>query len=340
MTASAKGRAANDETSAPSFGLFLNMGANLGSSQTDVFQFTLDQAKQAEALGFGELWVTEHHFIEFGLNPSALTAAAFLLGQTSRVRVGTAVVLSPLQNGVQIAEQAALLDQMSGGRFDLGIGRGGYVKDFEVLGIDTGVWDSEPVASAQTILDVWSGAHDALPHPLSKPRPPLFMGTSSKDSISFAADHGIPLQHYFGTPASARTAVEKAYRSALTADAPQPDHMHALIVIVTNAPEEARAKLRTGLTDSFIAGNHPAVPQATKRHVDEIGIPIDRAILAKQVSEFAIIGKPDQVVDELQTFMDTTGARRLSFFMEAVADQQMTHRSIELFASDVMPHLQ
>ncbi|MEM7018265.1 MAG: LLM class flavin-dependent oxidoreductase [Pseudomonadota bacterium] len=104
----------------PSYGIFLNMGANLGKTPEDVFQLTLEQAMLAEELGFHDLWLTEHHCIPFGINPSAITASAFLLGKTSRIRVGTAVTLSPLYHALEIAERTALLDQFSGGRFDLG----------------------------------------------------------------------------------------------------------------------------------------------------------------------------------------------------------------------------
>src|SRR5262249_52270379 len=99
-----------------SFGLFLNCGAQVGRSDGEVFELVLEEARLAERLGYHDVWVTEHHFIPFGINPSALTLAAFLLGQTSRLRVGTAVTLAPLYHPLQLAEQAALLDQCSGGR--------------------------------------------------------------------------------------------------------------------------------------------------------------------------------------------------------------------------------
>ena len=77
------------------FGLFLNAGEMLASTHEAVFDLTLEQARLAETLGFHDVWVTEHHFIPFGINSNALTLAAFLLGQTERLRVGTAVTLAP-----------------------------------------------------------------------------------------------------------------------------------------------------------------------------------------------------------------------------------------------------
>ena len=94
------------------FGLFLNMGANLAPTTAGVFDLTLREADAAEQLGYDELWVTEHHFIRFGINPSALTTAGFLLGRTERIRVGTAVTLSPLLHPVEMAERSATVGEL------------------------------------------------------------------------------------------------------------------------------------------------------------------------------------------------------------------------------------
>lgn len=205
------------------FGVLLNMGANLGETPEAVFDLTAEQATAAEQLGYDELWVTEHHFIRFGINPSAITTAAFLLGRTTRIQVGTAVVLSPLLHPVELAERAALLDQFSGGRFALGLGRGGYRRDYDVLGVDFTRWDDEPLASAQALLDIWARPAgdaatpandivDVQPPPLTHPHPELLIATSSDPGIEFAASNGIALQHYFATPVGARVAVENPLR--------------------------------------------------------------------------------------------------------------------------------
>src|ERR1044071_3751281 len=97
------------------FGVLLNMVSPLGATARAVATLTLAQAQLAEDLDYDELWVTEHHFIRFGINPSALTTAGFLLGRTTRIHVGTSVVLSPLCHPVELAERTALLDQLSGG---------------------------------------------------------------------------------------------------------------------------------------------------------------------------------------------------------------------------------
>ncbi|WP_233164885.1 LLM class flavin-dependent oxidoreductase [Mycobacterium sp. AT1] len=323
------------------FGVLLNMGAALGATPDEVFDATLRQTLVAEELGYADLWVTEHHFIRFGINPSALTTASFLLGRTQRIRVGTAVVLSPLRHPVELAEQAALLDQLSGGRFDLGLGRGGYRRDFEMLDVDFARWDDEPLASAQRLLELWSEADEASsiqPRPLTQPHPPLLLATSSTPGVEFAARNGIALQHYFATPADRRMAVEATYRECQPPAQESPDHLHTLIVIVDAAPGR-RDQLAAALRRSFRDGDHPHVPQAANRHIGPDGRPADPDAMAEHVAANAIVGSPAQVVDELGSFIEATGARRIAGYHEAISDASVTLRSLEDFAQIVVPQL-
>lgn len=320
------------------FGVLLNMGAGLAASPEGVFDLTLRQSQIAEDLGYADLWVTEHHFIDFGINPSALTTAGFLLGRTRRIRVGTAVVLSPLRHPVELAEQAALLDQLSGGRFDLGLGRGGYRRDFEILDIDFARWDDEPRASARRLLELWSGTPEEMaiqPPPHTRPHPPLLLATSSAPGVEFAARNQLALQHYFATPVPQRLAVEATYRE-FRAEAPA--HLHTLIVIV-DPTAGRRDQLAAALRRSFRGGEHPHVPQAVNRHIGPDGRPVDSTAMAEQVAADAIIGSPAQVVDELGEFIETTGARRIAIYPEAIADAAVTLTSLEDFAGLVAPQL-
>ncbi len=324
------------------YGLFLNLGANLGSDAGEVMDLTLAQAELAERVGFGDLWVSEHHFIPFGLNPSALTTAGFLLGRTSRLRVGTAVVLSPLQRPLAIAEQAVLLDRLSGGRFDLGIGRGGYLKDYELLGVDTSRWDEEPLATARAFLDACRGgdlaAEDHItgpgtiqPEPLTRPHPPLLLATSSPENVEFAAANGLALQHYFASPVESRVELERAYAAA--DPVAEVDHLHQLIAVVTDDEERTRAALCDALATSFGHGDWPKVPQQPERHVGPDGEPIDRGSMARFVANGAIVGDAASVVEQLADFRERTGARRIAIYAEAIADRGITLQTIEALGS-------
>ncbi|WKG01975.1 LLM class flavin-dependent oxidoreductase [Mycolicibacterium sp. HK-90] len=321
-------------------GVLLNMGAGLGTGPGEVFDFTVEQATAAEQLGYDELWVTEHHFIRFGINPSAVTTAAFLLGRTSRISVGTAVALSPLYHPVDLAERTALLDQLSHGRFVLGLGRGGYRRDFDVLDIDYARWDGEPMTGAQRILDLWASTDsvEIQPPARTRPHPELLLATSSPAGVDFAARNGLALQHYFAVPAEQRVRLEARYAELLGDGRPAPDHLHTLIVVVDDGPD-VRERLEASLRTSFRDGDHPHVPQAGDRHIGPDGKPVDRDAMATSVANLAIVGGPNQVADELGRFMETTGATRIAVYHEAIGDPATTMKSLQDFAILVAPQI-
>src|SRR5919198_4201831 len=116
------------------FGLFLLAAQFPGQDHTTVLDSTVAAAVAAEQAGFDDVWIAEHHFMSYGICPSAITLAGYLLGATRRIAVGTAVSVLSTQHPVALAEQAALLDHLSGGRFRLGVGRGGPWVDLEVFG--------------------------------------------------------------------------------------------------------------------------------------------------------------------------------------------------------------
>ena len=105
-----------------------------GQGDGEALHRAVRSAEVAEEAGLDSVWLAEHHFVPYGTCPSAITLAALLLGRTSRLRVGTAVTVLPTAHPVAVGEQAALLHIASGGRFSLGVGRGGPWVDLEVFG--------------------------------------------------------------------------------------------------------------------------------------------------------------------------------------------------------------
>mgnify|MGYP001030714144 CR=1 FL=1 len=136
----------------------------------------LELAEHADARGIDALWVTEHHFFDDGYLPQPLVFAAALAARTRRARIGTAVLIAPLRDAVTIAEEAAVVDVISGGRLELGLGAGYRVPEFRAFGADPGerfplledrarevrrLWAEGPVTPtpAQEEVPIWIGAH-------------------------------------------------------------------------------------------------------------------------------------------------------------------------------------
>lgn len=96
---------------------------------------TLEQMVFAEQLGFDSVWISEHHFVDDGYCPSVLAMASHVAARTSRVRIGTSVLLLPFHDPLRVAEDVNTVDILSGGRVDLGIGLGYRVEEFEAFGV-------------------------------------------------------------------------------------------------------------------------------------------------------------------------------------------------------------
>ena len=101
-----------------------------------LYGFTLELCEEAELLGADSLWFSEHHGFEDGYLPQPLTFAAAAAARTTRVRLGTGILVAPLRKAAQLAEEAAVVDIISGGRLELGLGAGYRVPEFELFGTD------------------------------------------------------------------------------------------------------------------------------------------------------------------------------------------------------------
>lgn len=158
----------------------------------DVYRETLGQIALAEVLGYDAVWLTEHHFVDDGYSPSVLPLAAAAAVQTRRVDIGLFIALLPLYHPVRLAEDAATVDVLSGGRLILGLSGGYREAEFRGLGIPFaergaradealeilhGCWEQEPFS--------YSGRHFQLenvvlrPRPVQRPHPRLFYGGGS-----------------------------------------------------------------------------------------------------------------------------------------------------------------
>jgi alkanesulfonate monooxygenase SsuD/methylene tetrahydromethanopterin reductase-like flavin-dependent oxidoreductase (luciferase family) len=163
-----------------------------------MYQQYLDQIVGSEALGFDSVWLTEHHFCDDGYTPSPLVIAAAIGARTTRLRIGTNLMILPLHDPKRIAEDAATLSLLTGGRFDLGVGIGYKQSEFEAFGRELKQRPSLIEEAIEIIRRAWRGEeinfqgkrfavgkHPITPAPEIPPR--IFLGGMSEAAIDRAA---------------------------------------------------------------------------------------------------------------------------------------------------------
>lgn len=162
------------------------------------YRQVLDQIQWAEGLGLGSVWLTEHHFCEDGYTPSPFTLAAAIGERTSDMRIGTNLIVAPLHNPTRLAEDAATLSLLTGGRFDLGLGMGYWAPEFAAFARSLRNRPSLLEESVQLIRRAWSGSREpfegkrfSFPSvpvtPVPEQTPQLLVGALAEPAIERAA---------------------------------------------------------------------------------------------------------------------------------------------------------
>lgn len=191
------------------FGLFggarTKRAVGLGDSHG--YQGFIEYIMEADRLGFHSMFMVEHHFTGQGQVSASMTLLAYLAAKTQRIRLGTAVVVLPWHNPVLVAEQAATLDLLSGGRFDFGVGKGYRKPEFEGFCIPIEEATERFDEAVEVIRKAWTSDgrfthhgkrwhYDNVvvePEPLQRPHPPLWLAAGSEESIRRAAREGFNL---------------------------------------------------------------------------------------------------------------------------------------------------
>lgn len=168
----------------------------------DLYAEILDQIAWAENNGFDDAWLSEHHFIDDGYLPSMLPVAAAIAARTKRIRIPLGVLLMPFHNPVRLAEDIAVVDVISDGRFELGVGVGYKLEEFEGFNVpfkERGGRTNESLEIISRLLSgetvTFKGRYFELnkvkltPEPVQKPRPPIWVGGFTPPALRRAAKY-------------------------------------------------------------------------------------------------------------------------------------------------------
>ena len=326
--------------------LFLLAGQFPGASHAQALHEAVSFALAAERAGFDGVWIAEHHFISYGTCPSALTFAAHLLGRTARLRLGTAACILSNRHPVALAEEAVLLDEVSGGRLDLGVARGGPWIDLEVFGTGLRRYTHGFAESLDLLLN-WLSGTDKLgadgrffrfPPVAVVPTPrrpvPVWVAATGESTVELAAARGLPLLlGMHATPEEKRRLLDHYRKHAGPIDVDAIPHASAHVAYVAETPSQARDALRQAMPGWLATtGQYVRIDAST-------GPARDPHAYLRHLLDIHPVGRPELCVQRLTDTMATTGVRRLLLMVEGAGDPDRTRTNIARLGAEVLPHL-
>ena len=186
------------------FALFTHLPWPEGTDPRRIFEQATEEVQYGEELGFHSAWLAEHHFSRYGLGSSSLVLAASMAAHTKTIRLGTAVLVPPLHHPVRLAEDTATVDSISGGRLDVGFGRGTAGYEYSGLNMDPEESQERFQESIGVIQGLWTTpdySHHGryyqvnqttlVPPPVQKPHPPIYLAaTRTEATLEYVASTG------------------------------------------------------------------------------------------------------------------------------------------------------
>lgn len=278
------------------------------SAGRDRYSELLSLAPVAEEAGLSTFWVAEHHFHTGGLCPSPPVLLAAAGAVTRRLRLGVLVGVLPFHSPLDFAEQYALVDQVTGGRLNVGVGSGYIPLEFEAFGIDPATRRERFDRALATILTAWQGGEARVEEPRTppvrlnvrprqSPHPPVWIAVQRREAIPHVARKGtnIALVPYATVSGLAELKEEiREYREALPKGAEGKVSV-ALFLYAGGEPGKAREALQRYL-DSRLATQ--SAFYAAKVRED----PRQARAEAVEESGFALFGSPEEVAGRLEAF--------------------------------------
>lgn len=310
-----------------------------GKSEKLIFNETVAQVQLAEALGFHGVWLTEQHFNNFGICPDPLTFAAYLAGLTKTIRLGTGVVVLSVHNPVTVAERAAMVDQLSTGRLDLGIGKGHPHQNYSAFNIQPEENEKRFYEAHEILRNIWLGRRETeqqlkffsgedirlVPNPWQSPHPPLWIATfGNPDVIRFAARNDYPL-----LLSSSTAGLEKNIDLYLSESAGNGIPRVNLSRMVYVCQDHAKAWEEMQSPARWYVDNNPGRPEKILSY--------DLAV-NELIQKFGIVGSPSEVSEKIHALSEQFTIEYLTCVFGAGGVQpEKILTSMQLFAEKVIP---
>ncbi|CAH9413443.1 Alkanal monooxygenase alpha chain (EC [Streptomyces globisporus] len=332
-----------------------------GQGPGEALHRAVRSTEAAEESGLDSVWLAEHHFVPYGVCPSATTLAALLLGRTRRIRVGTAVSVLPNHHPVALAEQAALLHLTSGGRFSLGVGRGGPWVDLEVFGGGLDAYENGFPEALDLVLD-WlreprvagRGERFGFREVAVVPRadellerrgpdgsgPETVVACTSPRTVRLAAARALPMLLGMHCGDEEKAEMVALWRTAAREAGHPPEVVEGAAHVSAGVAQIADG---TGDATELLVKTMPGwLRQGLDAHVTIDGrhrVMRDPVAYTELLCGLHPVGTPRLAADRLAATAERTGITRFALLVEGSGDLAATEENVRRLGADVLPLL-
>jgi alkanesulfonate monooxygenase SsuD/methylene tetrahydromethanopterin reductase-like flavin-dependent oxidoreductase (luciferase family) len=332
------------------------------STHQEMFRRQLEEVELAERIGIDQIWFFEHHLNPTGPVPSPNLMIAAAARTTRRIRFASMVNILPFRHPLLVAEEAAMLDNLTDGRFDMGLGRGLRPPEFEAFGVDQQQSREMFLESFELIQRVfaderfehrgryWTMRKDAplAPPLVQRPHPPFLVSAQSEESLRWAAGHDIPFAQIDSLAEQARGDAA-LYREvqAMAGHAPVPRLYLMREIYVGESDARARAEAEPWMlqhwqlwnryTQFTREGKLPESYDFWRRQAPMLHAMNFEEIVAK---DMVILGGPEAVAETILRLVGQLELMGLAMIFKLGAmPYDMVERSMALFGQEVMPRI-
>lgn len=343
------------------FNLVINMERmNDGVDMQDVINHTTEMVQMADEGGIDIVWAAEHHAIEMTIAPNPFQLLAHFAAHTKRIRLGTGVVVAPYWHPIRVAGEAALLDHLSGGRLEFGIGKGAYQREFDRMagGIHQNIGVPMMLEMLPAVKALWQGdyEHDgeywqfpmstSCPKPLQQPHPPIWVAARDPGTYEASVKEGHDIMSWALTRPFDEVEKYMDHFETALANNPgvkRPRFMTMRHSAVYEKPEDADVYVHAVQEQGKMFENlfRTLAPV-------ENGFPLapDPSLFSNQgeytketILSNLIFGTPDEAIEKLKPY-EALGVDYFCYNASFGAPIDAQKKSLKLFIDEVMPAFQ
>jgi alkanesulfonate monooxygenase SsuD/methylene tetrahydromethanopterin reductase-like flavin-dependent oxidoreductase (luciferase family) len=333
-----------------------------GSTHVEMFRRQLDEVELAERLGIDQIWFFEHHLTPTAPVPSPNLLIAAAAQRTRHIRFASMVNILPFRHPLLVAEEAAMLDNLTQGRFDMGLGRGLRPPEFDAFGVDQELSRAMFLESFDIIRRVWADENFTYrgkywtvrkeaplsPPLVQHPHPPFLVSAQSEESLRWAAQHDIPFAQIDSLAEQAKRD-QALYRAQQIAHghAPRPRLYLMREICVAETDSRARAEAEPYLlqywelwsryTQFTRGGRLPDSYDFWRRQAPMLHAMSFDEIVA---NDMVLLGSPETVANAILRLAGKLDLMGLAMIFKLGAmPYDMVARSMTMFGQEVVPRI-